>query len=58
MIFDTNCLILKILLKPIRMWFVLDKKCAGAIIVVGLIIVGTFIALEFTGTINFIDYQP
>jgi len=36
----------------------MDKKCAGAIIVVGLIIVGTFIALEFTGTINFIDYQP
>jgi len=24
----------------------------------GLIIVGIFVALEFTGTINFIDYQP
>ena len=40
------------------MWFVLDKKCVIAVIVVGLIIIGTFISLEITGTINFIDYQP
>jgi len=26
--------------------------------VVGLIIVGIFVALEFTGQINFIDYRP
>ncbi len=40
------------------MWFVLDKKCAGAVIGVGLIIVGIFLGLEVTGQINFIDYQP
>jgi len=37
---------------------VLDKKCVGAIIGVGLIIIGIFLGLEVTGQINFIDYQP
>jgi len=37
---------------------VLDKKCVGAIIGVGLIILGIFLGLEVTGQINFIDYQP
>jgi len=36
------------------------KKYAGftPVTVLGLIIVGIFVALEFTGMINFIDYQP
>jgi len=36
------------------------KKYAGftGVTVLGLIIVGIFVALEFTGVINFIDYRP
>jgi len=34
------------------------KKVFCVSSVVGLIIVGIFVALEFTGVINFIDYQP
>jgi len=38
----------------------LRKKYAGftRVTVLGLIIVGIFVALEFTGMINFIDYRP
>jgi len=36
----------------------LSKKAFSIPSVVGLIIVGIFVALEFTGVINFIDYQP
>ena len=42
-----------------RMWFVLNKKYGfTGVTVLGLIIVGIFVALEFTGMINFIEYRP
>jgi len=34
------------------------KKVFTVPSVIGLIIVVIFVALEFTGVINFIDYQP
>ena len=36
----------------------IEQKSFPISSVVGLIIVGIFVALEFTGVINFIDYQP
>jgi len=37
----------------------LNKKYGfTGVTVLGLIIVGIFVSLEFTGMINFIDYQP